>query len=398
MSEQDPEFEAWVQRARDGSFETAMQLCGFSPQKGYEKAIDRPGPCPACGGDDRFAVHVKKRAFNCRGCGVAGYDALSLALVGGHADFIPACTALAEQDPPRRASKTEPRPIDHEAERARHEARQDKEIIDEAKDHEARAKKANRSQKVFDDAKPIRGTWGEKYFRARGIYLAPETMEFLRFAPAHKFFHGENEDGSQRVIGIYPAIIALMRGADGAAMAMHCTYLDSLEPIKAKVVDPDTGNVIAPRKMYGTSKGPLIWLSQPRPVMAIGEGIETTTSWFQLGIGPDDVGIAAAGSIGNLAGDWTGRIKHPTMVGKTIPNGTPDMAGIGMALPEVVKEVIFLGDADKNSANTRAHILTGMRRERANGRAASVHMSPLPDGETKWDWNDELRARLKAAA
>jgi len=189
-----------------------------------------------------------------------------------------------------------------------------------------------------------------------------------------------------------------MRDADGVGMAMHCTYLDSQEPIKAKIIDPDSGDEIAPRKMYGTSKGPVIWLSKPRPIMAIGEGIETTLSWFQLGIGPDDVGIAAAGSIGNLAGDWTGRMRHPSMIGKTIPNAIPDMAGVGMMLPDIVKEVIFIGDADKNPANTRAHILTGMRRQRNLGRLASAHMSPLPDGEPKWDWNDELRAQLKAAA
>jgi len=27
------------------------------------------GPCPVCGGTDRFAVSIKKQVFNCRGCG-----------------------------------------------------------------------------------------------------------------------------------------------------------------------------------------------------------------------------------------------------------------------------------------------------------------------------------------
>src|SRR5262245_62593717 len=30
------------------------------------------GPCPVCGGRDRFAVHTKKRVWNCRGCGRGG--------------------------------------------------------------------------------------------------------------------------------------------------------------------------------------------------------------------------------------------------------------------------------------------------------------------------------------
>jgi hypothetical protein len=30
------------------------------------------GPCPVCGGDDRFAINTKKQLWNCRGCGVGG--------------------------------------------------------------------------------------------------------------------------------------------------------------------------------------------------------------------------------------------------------------------------------------------------------------------------------------
>jgi phage/plasmid primase-like uncharacterized protein len=30
------------------------------------------GPCPVCGGTDRFAVHLKKQCWNCRCCGVGG--------------------------------------------------------------------------------------------------------------------------------------------------------------------------------------------------------------------------------------------------------------------------------------------------------------------------------------
>ena len=34
--------------------------------------VDRAGPCPRCGGTDRFSINVKKQVFNCRGCGVRG--------------------------------------------------------------------------------------------------------------------------------------------------------------------------------------------------------------------------------------------------------------------------------------------------------------------------------------
>ena len=34
--------------------------------------IERVGPCPVCGGDDRFAINIKKQLWNCRGCETGG--------------------------------------------------------------------------------------------------------------------------------------------------------------------------------------------------------------------------------------------------------------------------------------------------------------------------------------
>jgi hypothetical protein len=41
-------------------------------------ATDLVGPCPKCGGRDRFSVNVRKNIWNCRGCGRGG-DAIALA-------------------------------------------------------------------------------------------------------------------------------------------------------------------------------------------------------------------------------------------------------------------------------------------------------------------------------
>jgi hypothetical protein len=38
---------------------------------------ERVGPCPKCGGQDRFSINIPKSVFNCRGCGVGG-DAIDL--------------------------------------------------------------------------------------------------------------------------------------------------------------------------------------------------------------------------------------------------------------------------------------------------------------------------------
>ena len=52
------------------------------------------GPCPRCGGTDRFAINVQKNVWNCRGCGKGG-DAIGLEqFLTGH-DFRSAVATLA---------------------------------------------------------------------------------------------------------------------------------------------------------------------------------------------------------------------------------------------------------------------------------------------------------------
>jgi RecA-family ATPase len=52
------------------------------------------GPCPVCGGTDRFAVNTKKPAFNCRGCGIKGGDAIALIMALDGCDFMGAVATL----------------------------------------------------------------------------------------------------------------------------------------------------------------------------------------------------------------------------------------------------------------------------------------------------------------
>lgn len=389
MNDRDPEFEAWVEEARNGSFDTAMALCGFQPQKGHQNAIDRAGPCPACGGTDRFAVHMRKRQFNCRGCEAKGGDALSLALVGKHVEFLVACEELTGRPAPKRERNAEPRPIDHDRDQLRREVQKDREIIAAEKDRMEKAKKAARAQEIWDSAQPIKGTLADRYLKARGIRIAREQAEFLRFIPEHPFYHGIDEKDAPILIGHWPAMVALMRDAEGAVICLHSTYLDREKPAKAYIVPPGEAGPVNPRKFNNTPG--ILLLSPIRPTMAIGEGIETVLSWYQLGIGPDECGIATSGNLNNLMGKATGTLPHPAAAKRTIPNGIPDPEAPGVPIPDQVRELILLGDADgKGSINVRAHLLTAARRHTALGRTVSIHMSPLPEGETKFDFNDVL--------
>ena len=63
---------------------------------------DRAGPCPRCGGRDRFSINLKKQVFNCRGCQRGG-DVIELVHFLDDLDFRQAVALLVGDDvEPRR--------------------------------------------------------------------------------------------------------------------------------------------------------------------------------------------------------------------------------------------------------------------------------------------------------
>lgn len=88
-------FKDWVQRARSAPIEAELNRRGIKLRR---VGLEHVGACPKCGGDDRFAINVKKQVFNCRGCG-AGGDVIGLVQQLDSVDFTTACTTLAGQPP-----------------------------------------------------------------------------------------------------------------------------------------------------------------------------------------------------------------------------------------------------------------------------------------------------------
>jgi putative DNA primase/helicase len=67
-----------IARARDFDIVSTAERLGASLKRAT--ATERVGPCPKCGGRDRFAVNVKRRVWHCRGCAKGGAGALSLVM------------------------------------------------------------------------------------------------------------------------------------------------------------------------------------------------------------------------------------------------------------------------------------------------------------------------------
>jgi phage/plasmid primase-like uncharacterized protein len=64
----------WISQARAVRIEAEIARRGI---KLNGRGPERCGPCPKCGGTDRFAINTSKQIWNCRGC-LRGGDVICL--------------------------------------------------------------------------------------------------------------------------------------------------------------------------------------------------------------------------------------------------------------------------------------------------------------------------------
>jgi hypothetical protein len=116
------------------------------------------GPCPRCGGTDRFSINPAKQLFNCRGCGVGG-DSIDLLRHLTGSSFVEAAAQI--DGAPR--SERQPSPP----------ARQEED--------------ASKARWLWSRRQPITGSVVETYLRrARGYHgPIPSTLGFLPATDQH---------------------------------------------------------------------------------------------------------------------------------------------------------------------------------------------------------------------
>jgi hypothetical protein len=86
---------AIVEHARSTRIEDELARRGVSLRG---RGGERCGPCPRCGGDDRFSINAKKQVWNCRGCATGGGDVALVQHIDG-LDFMEAVATLAGAAP-----------------------------------------------------------------------------------------------------------------------------------------------------------------------------------------------------------------------------------------------------------------------------------------------------------
>jgi len=380
MTEIGEELSAAAAEAKQVDVLEAAKMVGATLKRAG--AAEWVGPCPNCGGEDRFGVNTKQQVFNCRGSG--GGDVIQLVRHATGCGFKEAVELLTGT----KLDGHEFRGPSREAVKERREETRDRMISQEEAEAKARADKCARSQELWEKhAKPIEGTPAEEYLRRRGITVSEAARAHLRFIPRLPYLGRETKESSEEThLGEFPAMLAAIRDKYGVIIGIHRTYLDPDDPIKLRVKPWQ-----AAKKVFGNVTGGAIWLGDVGPTAAIGEGIESTLSWMMLQESSDAFPVAAV-SLGNLSGKSTGTLDHPTQKNRKIPNGIPDMSNPGMELPDEVSDIILLGDCDSDAATTFGHLMTACRRYQRT--KANVLVSLPPTGD---DWNDVLLREVARA-
>lgn len=391
----DPDVQAWFDEAALADVvEVAQRVLHINLKR---VGRDLHASCPVCGGKDgnEFILtpgNATNKRFLCRKSGIGG-DAIRMVRHVSECSRIEAAESILGRPMPKSGKMSEPRPIDHEAEKARAEAMKEDRASAQRKDARTRSGKASRAQEVWDTAKPLYGTHAYNYLKERGCEPLTGMLDHLRFLPSHPFTDGIDDNGEAVVIGRWPVMVAAIRALDGTITGLHCTYLDRNEPRKAKIEFEREGRAVAlnPKRMYGT-KG-LIHLGEIGKSIVVAEGIETVIGWCRGPWASSDFVPVVAGDLGHLAGSATGTVKHPVLQGRTIPNGIPreDAPGMLAFIPLQVDEAIVLGDADEHPQNVIAHLLMAARRMKQRGITPLIHMSPRLPNEMKSDWADVAR-------
>jgi putative DNA primase/helicase len=216
------------------------------------KANERCGPCPVCGGNDRFSINTKKNVWNCRRC-PAGGDVIELVRHLDGLSFAEAVRLLAGAQLQRSDCSIRKQPA------------------------QAATQPSDNAARALNIWWPSIHPWGtlvEKYLKHRELELTDEAaFDVIRFHPDCPFGPDER----------FPAMICLVRNiVTNEPQGIHRTALM-----------PDGTAIKRGGKTFRMSLGPVaggaIKLDPDENIeqgLCIGEGVETCLAGRLIGYRP----------------------------------------------------------------------------------------------------------------
>lgn len=258
-----PAFDAWIQRAREADIlEEALARGAVLKRHGHEWT----GPCPICGGSDRFSVHVGKQIFNCRGA--VGGDVIKMIEHIEGLGFLQAVREITGEGPPGSNRQRGERP-DPER-RARLDRQRESAAAERERRRQEQEANERENQKlagrIWYASKPIDGTPAEAYLINRGI---PRPLEgwpdCFRFNPEVNYpQHGR-----------HPALICRVDNPRGVPNAIWRIYITK---------DGRKADLVQTKRGLGPASGCAVRIGGIGPHIGLAEGVESALgAWFLTG-------------------------------------------------------------------------------------------------------------------
>jgi putative DNA primase/helicase len=253
-------FDDWKQDADAMPLLEAAALFGAKLKRAGQEHI---GPCPNCGGTDRFSISPGRSVWNCRGAHGGG-GAISLAIHAGQMSFLQACELLTGRANPS-GGHSRPLSAAEIAERDRRWA--EYEATRRAREAQQMAREEfikDEVQRIWRDSAPINGTLAETYLKSRGIPAF--ATDVLRFHPSLEY---------QKSGKSYPVLVCRVDDVDGALCAIWRIYLRG-DGRKADVANPKLG--------LGPAGGGAVRIGGVGAKIGLAEGVETALgAWHLIG-------------------------------------------------------------------------------------------------------------------
>jgi len=319
-------------------------LAGLGIEARYLR--NRHGPCPACGGKDRFRFDDREGhgTFYCNQCGSGdGFHLLERVHGWNFPEALQSVARWLGMEVSSGHARPQPRPVKRPSPPA------------SSADPVKVERQRRRLQQTWDEALPLwdrRALPARRYLVHRGLALAVYP-DRLRLHPDLPYF---DADGNET--GRWPALLAVVSGMDGQPVTLHRTYLTTTGA-KAPV-----GEVKKLMTYPGdrTLSGGAIRLFPAQPVLGVAEGIETALAVHQA----------------------TGLPVWPVVSATLLAQFQP---------PAGVHEVLIWADLDRSGAGQEAAAALAERR-RADGLAVRILLppGPIPTNAKGVDWLDVLCA------
>lgn len=242
-----PQADAIHARLR-GHWPEVLALLGV----GREFLKDKHGPCPACGGTDRYRFddRQKRGDFYCNQCGAG--DGFTLLMNVNNWTFKEALGAViqAANIGERNGAVSPPRPKPPVGER------------DTPRVPTARVFNLLRSSTTPDMVPDAIA-----YLESRKLWPLPRGCKLRAHAMAEYW-------DSSVFVGTFPALVAPIHDIQGRLTSAHVTYLQDGKKLEGRT----TRKILCP---MGDRSGCAVRLMEPGPVLGVGEGLESCLAWHK---------------------------------------------------------------------------------------------------------------------